>query len=76
MGILIIIFETLMMISLVVLGLLFYFLNKRLEKLGERTMAMVQWCDTLRENEETIMNDFKRLRHEFQTFQKEHENRG
>ena len=65
----------LLYLVMVGLGVCFYFLNKRVEKLGERVVTIIHWCDTLRENEETIMNDFKRLYHEFQTFQKEYEKR-
>ena len=65
----------LLFLSVIAMGVFFYFLHKRVEKLSTRVIMIMQWCDTLRENEETIMNDIKRLYHEFQTFQKDYERR-
>ena len=53
------------------LGVLFYFLHKRVEKLSQNQAVMVQWCDTLRENEEHLLSDYKRLMHEIQDFKKD-----
>ena len=43
----------------------------RVEKLSANQALMVGWCDTLRENEEVLLKDFKNLQHEYQAFQKE-----
>lgn len=63
------------LIAIGIVGWLLYLLHERVEKLAKRIAVIVEWCDTLRENEETIMNDVKRLHHEFQTFQKDSERR-
>lgn len=66
---------TILWFCFLLLGVLFFYLNKRVEKLASKVSIIVQWCDTLRENEETIMGDVKRLRHEFQILQKDSETR-
>jgi hypothetical protein len=53
------------------LGILFYFLHQRVEKISKNQAIMVQWCDTLRENEEHLLSDYKRLMHEIQDFKKD-----
>ena len=53
------------------LGYLLYALHQRVEKISQNQAVMVQWCDTLRQNEEQILNDFKRLQHEVLDAKKE-----
>lgn len=52
-------------------GYLLYALHQRVEKISQNQAVMVQWCDTLRQNEEQILNDFKRLQHEVLDAKKE-----
>jgi hypothetical protein len=56
-------------LSLLVLivGYILYALHIRVEKISTNQAIMVQWCDTLRQNEETLLHDFKQLKNEFQT---------
>lgn len=49
------------------LGMVSYFcytLFVRVEKLSKNQAIMVEWCDTLRQNEEQLLKDMKQLRYE------------
>ena len=64
-----------MVIVVITQSILFWYLHRRVEALRVRVTKIVEWCDVLRENEETILKDFKHLYHEFQVFQKEIEHK-
>lgn len=80
------IFITLLVLAVGVLGVMFYFLNKRFEalrtafdgqlktldeqikplyervdKIDERMPVIVQWCETLRENQTTLQGDLEKV---------------
>ena len=67
------IFLTIMTVLLVcavaVLGVLFFFLNKRLDKAVERVSTITGWCDTLMDNEETLSKDIAKLYREVKVTQ-------
>ena len=64
-------FITILIIAVIVLGILFYYQNKRQEKLAARDVILTGWCETLMENEETLTKDFQKLYHEFKALEKE-----
>ena len=64
-------FIIILLLAVSLLGYLLYTLHMRVEKLSANQALMVGWCDTLRENEEVLLKDFKNLQHEYQAFQKE-----
>jgi hypothetical protein len=53
------------------LGYLLYALHQRVEKISQNQAIMVGWCETLRENQETLMSDMKKIRNEIQSLEKE-----
>ena len=53
------------------LGYLLYALHQRVEKLSQNQAVMVGWCETLRENQETIMGDMNKLRNEIEIIKKD-----
>ena len=55
----------------ITLGYLFYLLHLRVEKISQNQAIMVQWFETLRENEEQLLTDLKKIRYEFQNLEKE-----
>lgn len=54
----------------IILGILFYLLHQRVEKMSQNQAIMLTWFETLRENEEHLLNDYKRLMHETQDLKK------
>jgi hypothetical protein len=50
---------------------LFSFLHKRVEKLSQNQALIVTWCETLRENEESLLKDFRRVVNEYKELEKE-----
>lgn len=58
-------------LAIVLIGYLLYALHERVEKISKNQAIMVQWCDTLRQNEEQLISDFKKLQYECQSIEKE-----
>lgn len=58
-------------ILLIGLGMLFYLLHNRVENLATKLNQSVQWQIILRDNQDVLQNDFKRLFNEFQNIKKE-----
>ena len=52
-------------------GYMLYAIHQKVEKLSANQAVMVGWCETLRENQETIMSDMKKIRNEIETVKKE-----
>lgn len=52
-------------------GYLLYALHSRVEKISRNQAIMVEWCNTLRENEEQLLKDFTKLQHEILNASKE-----
>jgi len=67
----IIFFIVILLLVVSLMGYLLYTLHIRVEKISKNQAIMVEWCETLRENEEQLLKDFKNLQHEYQAFQKE-----
>jgi hypothetical protein len=61
----------LLFILVIALGILFYLLHMRVEKLSKNQVQFVEWCDTLMKNQETLLDDMKKLRYELQKLEKE-----
>lgn len=66
-----------LILNLVLIGVLIgglsyaiYCLHLRVETITSKITLMTQWCETLRENENTIVKDFKKLYREFQAIEK------
>jgi len=70
-----------LIISLVIIGTLFYFLDKRLQTLAQTMTEQLaeirgtiellkQNCGTLRENDDILAKDLETLLHEFKKFEK------
>lgn len=57
----------------IVLGIWFYFLHKRLEDLSTKndanTRQLIQWMETLRDNQSVLESDLKKVYNEFQSYQ-------
>lgn len=64
-----IILTTLLVFAAASLGVLFFYLNKRQEKIIERQTTFVGWCETLMENQETLTKDMAKLHHEIKSIQ-------
>ena len=58
-------------LAITLVGYLLYALHERVEKISKNQAVMVQWCDTLRQNEEQLLSDFKKLQYECQSIEKE-----
>jgi hypothetical protein len=58
-------------IAIALIGYLLYALHERVEKISKNQAIMVQWCDTIRQNEEQLINDFKKVKYECQSIKKE-----
>lgn len=56
---------------IVTLGILFYFLHMRLENYQKNQVQLVEWCDTLMKNQETLLSDMKKIRYDYQKLEKE-----
>lgn len=59
------------LLGIALMGYLLYALHERVEKISKNQAVMVQWCDTLRQNEEQLISDFKKLQYECQSIEKE-----
>ncbi len=58
-------------LAITLVGYLLYALHERVEKMSSNQAVMVTWCDTLRQNQETLLNDLKKIQYECQALQKE-----
>lgn len=56
---------------MVTLGILFWFLNQRVENLTTQYNHLLSNQEVLRDNQETIENDFKKVVGELQSLRKE-----
>ena len=61
----------LLSVCCIILAVLFYYLHQRVEKMSKNQAIMVKWFDVLRDNQEILLKDIKKVIHEFQAFQKE-----
>jgi hypothetical protein len=59
------------LLTILFLGTLLYFLHVRVEKVSENQAIMLQWFESIKQNEERIISDFNKLRNEYKTFEKE-----
>lgn len=64
-------FILILFLVIALVGYLLYALHERVEKLSKNQAVMVKWCETLRQNEEQLLTDFKKLQYEVQDAQKE-----
>lgn len=55
---------SLILIGFAIFGYYCYTIFVRLEKLSKNQAIMVEWCDTLRQNEEQLLKDIKQLHYE------------
>lgn len=56
---------------IVTIGILFYFLHVKVEKLSKNQVQLVEWCDTLMKNQKTLFSDMKKIRYDYQKIEKE-----
>ena len=53
------------------IGVLLYFLHERVENMSKNQAIMVEWFDTVKQNEEQLLTDFNKLRNECKAFEKD-----
>jgi len=63
-------FIIILIISVGLIGTLLYLLHERVEKMSKNQAVMVGWFDTIRQNEETLLGDFKKLQYELKELEK------
>ena len=63
-------FITILILSVGLIGTLLYLLHERVENMSKNQAVMVGWFDTIRQNEETLLEDFKKLQYELKEIEK------
>jgi hypothetical protein len=58
-------------ITCICLCILFYYTNKKVEILLKNHSTMVGWCNTLRQNEDILLKDIKKLSYDLKSYKKE-----
>ena len=62
-------------ITCICLCILFYFINKKVEILLKNHSIMVGWCNTLRQNEDILQKDIRKLSYDFKAYKKENDSK-